>query len=130
MLELEVVGQGATTKIYRDGNTAIKLYVNAPHKEAENEAERQRFAYHAGLPVPVVYGVRRLDEKSVALDMEYINGQPLMRQGMNKDERSNAILTLVKFQCEIHKVEAVGQPKQKQNKMKCWRGSQLLPPPG
>ena len=46
MLELEVVGQGATTKIYRDEDTAIKLYVNAPHNEAENEAERQRFAYN------------------------------------------------------------------------------------
>ncbi len=44
MLNLEVVGQGATTKIYRDGGTAIKLYVNAPSEEANNEAERQRFA--------------------------------------------------------------------------------------
>ena len=113
MLELEVVGQGATTKIYRDGNIAIKLYVDAPCSEAENEAERQRFAYHAGLPVPAVYGVRKLDEKSVALDMEYINGQPLIRQGMDKSERNNAILTMVKLQREIHKVKAVGQPKQK-----------------
>lgn len=30
MLNLEVVGQGATTKIYRDGKTAVKLYENAP----------------------------------------------------------------------------------------------------
>jgi hypothetical protein len=35
MLDLEVIGQGATTKIYRDGNTAIKLYVNAPSDEAK-----------------------------------------------------------------------------------------------
>ena len=112
MLELEVVGQGATTKVYRDGSTAIKLYVNAPYDEAENEAERQRFAYKAGLPVPAVYGIRRLDEKSVALDMEYINGQPLMRQGMNKDERNSAIHTLIKLQCDVHKVQAASQPNQ------------------
>lgn len=112
MLNFEVIGQGATTKIYRDGNTAIKLYVSAPYNEAENEAERQRFAYNSGLPVPAVYGVRRLDEKTVALDMEYINGQPLMQQGMNTDERNNAIRTLVKLQCEVHKIQAVNQPKQ------------------
>jgi tRNA A-37 threonylcarbamoyl transferase component Bud32 len=94
MLNLELVGQGATTKIYRNGNTAIKLYVNAPHNEAENEADRQRFAYNSGLPVPVVYGVRKLDEKTVALDMEYINGQPLMRQGMDKAELLSLLLSL------------------------------------
>ena len=112
MLNLEVIGQGATTKIYRDGNTAIKLYVNAPHDEAENEAERQRFAYNAGLPVPAVYGVRRLDEKNVALDMEYIDGQPLIRQKMDKNERKDAILALVRLQCEVHKIQATNQPKQ------------------
>ncbi len=34
MLDLEIVGEGATTKIYRDGNMAIMLYVNAPPDEA------------------------------------------------------------------------------------------------
>jgi hypothetical protein len=42
MLDLEIVGEGATTKIYRDGDTAIKLYVDAPPDEAYNEAERQQ----------------------------------------------------------------------------------------
>lgn len=111
MLNLEVVGQGATTKIYRDGDTAIKLYVNAPPDEADNEAERQRFACNAGLPVPVVYGVRKLDDSTVALDMEYIDGQPLIWPGMDKDERKKAIHALVMLQCEVHKVHASGLPK-------------------
>lgn len=111
MLNLEVVGQGATTTIYRDGGTAIKLYVNASPDEADNEAERQRFAYKAGLPVPIVYGVRKLDDNAVALDMEYIDGQTLMQPGMNKDERKNAIQALVMLQCEVHKVHASGLPK-------------------
>lgn len=111
MLNLEVVGQGATTKIYRDGNTAIKLYINAPSDEADNEAERQRFACNVGLPVPVVYGVRKLNDNAVALDMEYIDGQPLMQPGMGKDERKNAIHALVMLQCEVHKVHASGLPK-------------------
>jgi aminoglycoside phosphotransferase (APT) family kinase protein len=114
MLNLEVIGQGATTKIYRDGNTAIKLYVNAPPDEAENEAERQRFALNAGLPVPVVFGVRRLDNNVVALDMEYVNGRPLIHQKMDKDERREAIKTLVCLQCSVYQVNASGLPKQRQ----------------
>jgi aminoglycoside phosphotransferase (APT) family kinase protein len=112
MLDLEVIGQGATTKIYRDGSTAIKLYVNAPPDEAENEAERQRFAYEAGLPVPAVYGVRRLGDNITALDMEYINGTPLMQPKMDKNERNEAIHLLAKLQCEVHKIHADSLPKQ------------------
>lgn len=66
MLDLEIIGQGATTKVYRDGNKAIKLYENAPANEAENEANRQRFAVNAGLPVPAVFGVRHLADGMVA----------------------------------------------------------------
>jgi len=112
MLDLEVIGQGATTTIYRDGNKAVKLYVNAPPNEAENEADRQLFAFYAGLPVPAVIGVRRLDEKNVALYMELISGKPLFQPKMGKDERNDAINTLVKLQCMVHKVQAIGQPKQ------------------
>ena len=112
MLDLELIGIGATTKVYRNGNTAIKLYVNAPPNEAGHEAELQRFAYDSGLPVPAVYGIRKLDENTVALDMEYIDGHPLMQPAMDKEQRKNAIHTLVKLQCEIHKVHANGLPKQ------------------
>jgi aminoglycoside phosphotransferase (APT) family kinase protein len=112
MLDLEIVGQGATTTIYRDGNTAVKLYVDAWPGEADCEAERQRFALQAGLPVPPVFGVRRLDERRVALDMEYIGGTPLLRPKMDKDEANAAILTLVKLQRLVHQAGADGQPKQ------------------
>lgn len=112
MLNLEIVGQGATTKIYRDGGTAIKLYVNVPSDKADNEVELQRFAYNAGLPVPAVYGVRKLDGNIRALDMEFINGQPIAHPGMDKDERKNAIQAFVKIQCEVHKVHTSELPKQ------------------
>ena len=111
MLNLEVIGQGATTTIYRDGNTAVKLYVDAPVDEADNEAARQQFAHNAGLPVPAVYGVHKLDGNSVALDMEYIDGRPLMQPGMDKDDKNHAIQALVSLQCEVHKVHASGLPK-------------------
>lgn len=111
MLNLEVIGQGATTKIYRDGDTAIKLYLNASPVIVENEAAVQRFAYDKGLPVPKVYGVRKLDDNAVALDMEYIQGQTVINQRMSKEERDDAIRTFVMLQCEIHKVHAGGLPK-------------------
>jgi len=110
--KLEIIGEGATTKIYRDGDTAIKLYVNAPSDEADNEAKLQQFAHNAGLPVPVVYGVRKFENNIVALDMAYINGKPILQPKMDKEERRSAINTLVKLQCEIHKVHAKGLPQQ------------------
>lgn len=40
MLNLEVIGEGKTTKVYRDGNKAIKLYVNPTFDEVQNEAKK------------------------------------------------------------------------------------------
>jgi len=112
MLDLRIVGQGATSKIYRDGDTAVKVYESASLGQVENEAARQRFAFDAGLPVPAVFGVRKLEGNAVALDMAYIDGQPLMRLGMDKEERKAAVLSLVKLQRKVHAVNANGQPKQ------------------
>jgi len=112
MLNLEIIGQGATATIYRDGDKAVKLYVNAPADEAANEAARQRFAYDAGLPVPAVIDVRYLDEKTTALDMEFIDGKPLFWPEMTEAEQDDAIQVLVKLQCKVHKIQALGQPKQ------------------
>lgn len=69
-----------------------------------------------GLPVPLVYGVRKIDETMTALDMEYIPGKPLMREKMNKDERFVAIHTLTKLQCMIHSTNAEQFPKQNDRK--------------
>ena len=113
MSNLEIIGQGATTTVYRDGGKAIKMYVNAPPGEVENEAMLQSYAAKMGLPVPLVYGVREIDESTTALDMEYIPGKPLLHEGMNKDEGYAAIQTLVKLQCEVHAKNAPGLPTQK-----------------
>jgi len=111
---LPVVGYGAATTIYRNGDKAIKLYLNAPHDEAENESKRQQFACNSGLSVPKVYGVHKVDSNAVILEMEYINGVPLLHPQMDKDERLHAIQTLVELQCFVHKTIAAGQPKQVQ----------------
>ena len=112
--DLEIVGQGATTKVYRDGYIALKVYIDAYHFDVEREYSRQLFAYEAGLPVPEVYCVRRLDDMTTVLEMEYIKGQHLMYPGMGNEEISSAILTLVKLQNEVHKIKAKGEPKQRE----------------
>jgi RIO-like serine/threonine protein kinase len=108
----KVIGSGATSTIYRDGDNAAKVYVNVPHGEVEQEAQRQTFAYNAGLPVPAVHGVRRLSDNTVALYMDYIKGQPLLNWQMSMDECQRAIVTLVKLQCKVHQIPALNQPKQ------------------
>ena len=113
MLNLEVIGEGATTKVYRDGETAIKLYTNVSYEAIEHEAKLQTFAVTAGLPAPAIFGIRKLDENAVVLNMAYIDGKPLIHGEMTKDDRRLAIDMLVKLQCMVHKVNANGLPKQK-----------------
>jgi len=112
MFDLEVIGQGHASKIYRDGDTAIKLYVDVPSDWAKDEFDRQKFSIDAGLPVPAVFGVRGISQNATALDMAYIDGRPIMRPGMSKEERDNAIRTMVGLQRTVHGVCAAGQPKQ------------------
>ena len=110
MLGYEMIGEGRTTKVYRDGNRALKLYVNAPPDEAYNEAKKQIFAVRAGLPVPEVYGVKQLEE-GVALEMQYINGVEIVRPGMDKNQRRIAFESFVCLQCLVHRVETEELPK-------------------
>ncbi|MCL2364540.1 MAG: aminoglycoside phosphotransferase family protein [Defluviitaleaceae bacterium] len=112
MLGMEKIGQGMTTTVYRDGDTAVKVYENTPIGEVENEAARQRFAVDAGLPVPAVCGVRRIGDNAVALEMQCINGKPLMHPGMDEADLLGAVDTLVGLQRAVHKIDASGQPKQ------------------
>jgi len=126
MLTFEVIGQGATTTIYRDGATAIKYYENTQIDEVEREAERQRFAINSGLSVPCVFGVRMLEDGKIVLDMEYINGKPLIHHGMGVNECRKAIDTLVELQILVHQVDAKGLPKQTQRLYKKIKYSSFL----
>ncbi len=101
-------GQGATTKIYRDGDRAIKLHVGAALDDVEREAMLQEFAVRAGLPVPGVYGVRRIDESRIALEMAYIAGTPLLRKDMDKQQRRDAQMAFVKLQCAMYAIDVKG----------------------
>lgn len=111
-MDWELVGEGATTKVYRDGSRAIKLYVGAAPVAVEREARHQSFAAQAGLPVPRVFGVQKLNNTLTALEMDYISGTPLMREEMDEDARRAAVRTLVKLQCAVHAISAEGLPNQ------------------
>jgi len=107
----DVVGKGTWAKVYRNGDIAVKHFYNAPLDIVEKEARNQAFAYNAGLPVPAVYRVRKLDDGTVALDMAYISGKPLMRFGMKKNEMRTVFNTLVKLQNQVHSVSAGDLPQ-------------------
>jgi aminoglycoside phosphotransferase (APT) family kinase protein len=110
-MELEIIGEGRTTKVYRDGDKAIKLYVNTSPSVPTDEAKKQTFAVDAGLPVPKVYGVTESKE-GVALEMEYIAGQVLLRPQMDRLKRHEVFEKLVQLQCMVHKASGEGLPKQ------------------
>ena len=107
----KLISEGATAKIYRNGNIANKVYSNASVDEVKNEMKRQQLAYNAGLVVPNVYEIKRLDDGRVALDMEYVDGTPLMQHDMNEVEMARAMNILVNLQCDIHQIQASELPK-------------------
>ena len=126
MDNLELVGEGRTTKVYRNGDIASKVYINAPVNEAYNEAKKQQFAYDAGLPVPKVYGVRRIDDNTVSLDMEYIDGVPIANIEMDEDTILKAMAIAIGLHCEIHRVDAAGLPTYLKRISEKINGSQYL----
>ena len=105
---LEVITATTRTKVYREGYRALKLYLNAPPGEVDNEARLQRFACDTGLPVPAVHGIRTWEDGASALEMAFIDGQPLLRLGMCAKECSHAIAELVKLQAQVHSVDGTG----------------------
>ncbi len=109
---LELIGRGATTKIYRDGDRAYKLYEDAPEGEAENEFIRHRFAWSAGLPVPEIYAVHQINEHLTAVEMACIDGEVLLHPDMDPGLFGSALETLVSLQRKIHQTSAEGFPLQ------------------
>lgn len=111
-MNLEMVGVGATAKIYRDGDVAIKLYQNSSLFEVEQEAKLQTLAFETGLLVPEILGVKQMGESQIALEMKYIAGIPLASEEMEQAEIVQQIGMLVKLQCEIHAKDASEFPNQ------------------
>lgn len=99
--------------IYKDKNKALKLFRNKPYEYVIEKARIQSIVYNAGLPVPAVYGVKKINENEIVMEMDYIKGEPLIYENMDIEKRTEALKTLARLQSMINAVDAVdfGLPK-------------------
>jgi len=91
--------------VYRDGNKALKVYASSYDYVAE-EARVHSLLYNAGLPVPAIYGLRKINGDRTALEMAYIEEQPFMYENMGDDRREQALEVMAKLQCMVNAVDA------------------------
>lgn len=86
---MELISEGNTAKVYRDGKKAVKVYLSMPYEAVRMEAKAQQLAFDAGLLVPQVYGVVQ-NETSVQFEMEFIDGCKIVWPKMDKVVRKLA----------------------------------------
>jgi len=100
------------SKVYRDGDKLIKVYLSDPYEYVEQAYLRQKFVYDAGLSIPAVYSIKKLNDKETAIEMEYIEGEPLvsMYEGKGEEMRIKAMRVMVKLQCQMNAIDASGLP--------------------
>jgi len=112
-MDLKIVGEGATTTVYKDGDKAIKLYPKkASMEHIKAEVMRQKLAHELGLPVPEVYEIKEFDNGSTGIIMQCVEGVPIMHPNMAEEEFPQALATLVELQCHIHSQDGTGFPIQ------------------
>lgn len=101
------LAKGNTAKIYLHENRIVKVFNdNLPDTESSNEANKQRFAYSVGLPVPKVFDVTKIDGKQ-AVVMEYIEGKTVGDLLFENREHAEYYMGIsVDMQREIHQIHA------------------------
>jgi len=99
------IAQGATAKVYLFNNNIIKVFNDyLPETESIYEANKQKFAYSCGLPVPKVLEVTKLDGKQVII-MEHIKGKTLGDILFEDRKRAEYYISIsVDIQQKIHRV--------------------------
>jgi len=105
----EPIAKGNTAAIYLCRGKAVKVFDGgATDEAAAREADKQRYAYALGLPVPRVHGVTRINGNP-AIVMEHAAGRSLgelILEDASKAERYMALS--VDVQLKIHALEAPG----------------------
>ena len=98
----------SNTRVYREGNKLVKIYRSDSFEYAEAAFKKQQFAYDAGLPVPAPLSVKKINDTETAIEMEYIEGKPLVKLYENRaDEKlTEAMKILVQLQLQMHGTEA------------------------
>lgn len=91
--------------IYKNGNKAIKIYHDMTYDYVAEKARIHSLVYEAGLPVPAVYGVKKIDGNKIALEMDYIKTEPFMYDDMSEDKREKSLNIMANLQCTINAVD-------------------------
>lgn len=99
------IATGNTAKIYLHESNIVKVFNDyLPPTESEYEANKQRFAYSCGLPVPKVLEVTKIDGKQ-AIIMEYVEGKTIGDLLLGNRERMEYYIGIsIDIQREIHQI--------------------------
>ncbi|TMW71254.1 phosphotransferase family protein [Alteribacter natronophilus] len=103
------IAEGNTAEIYQTENRVIKVFKpHLPETEAEKEAQKQRFAFAAGLPVPEVIDVTPLEGRP-AIIMAHAQGKTFGDLFLENRERAEELLALsIDIQHTVHSHSAEG----------------------
>lgn len=99
------IAKGNTAKIYLSDNKIIKVFNDfLPDTESIKEANKQKYAYSRGLPVPKVLDVTNINGKQ-AMIMEYVKGETFGDLYFEDKEQAEYYLSIsVDMQLEIHSI--------------------------
>ncbi|MFJ5714491.1 aminoglycoside phosphotransferase family protein [Neobacillus sp. NPDC093127] len=101
------IASGNTAKIYLYENRIVKVFNDyLPDTESSNEANKQKYAYSCGLPVPKIVDVTKIDGKQ-AIIMEYIKGRTIGDFLTENMEQAEFYINIsVDIQQKIHLISA------------------------
>lgn len=99
------IAMGNTAKVYLSENKIVKVFYDfLPDTESIKEANKQKYAYSCGLPVPKILDVTKINGKQ-AIIMEYIKGEILGELLFKDKEQAEYYLNIsVDMQLEIHSI--------------------------
>ncbi|THE09759.1 aminoglycoside phosphotransferase family protein [Bacillus timonensis] len=99
------IAKGNTANIYLSDNKIVKVFNDIlPDTESINEANKQKYAYSCGLPVPEILDVTKINGKQ-AIIMQYIKGETLGDLLIKHKEQAEHYLNIsVDMQLDIHSI--------------------------
>jgi len=100
-------------EVYKSGSKAIKIYSQEKsHDYVAGKARIQSLVYNAGLPVPLVYGVKEFDGR-LAIEMDYVKDESFMDENVIGDMRVEALEVMAALQNKLNAInaESFGLPK-------------------
>ncbi|MCR6107911.1 aminoglycoside phosphotransferase family protein [Salipaludibacillus agaradhaerens] len=99
------IATGNTAKIYYFDNKIVKVFNDfLPDTESVNEANKHKYAYSSGLPVPEILGVTKINGKQ-AIIMEYVKGKTLGDLLFKDKEQTEYYLNIsIDIQIKIHSI--------------------------